>query len=146
MKLPELTSLQYLVVHLLFTGEKTGTELRKTLRKLGVQRSPGAFSRLMGRLAMGACVMARYAQKIRGGRAQRECRFAATDSGVFQWMAARGFYAGLAPPRRGFVPVSTKEGEPAHRPPGVRKGTGRRRVSKQLPKVSGRPIEKRKSK
>jgi hypothetical protein len=145
MKLPELTSLQYLVVHLLFTGEKTGTELRKTLRKLGVQRSPGAFSRLMGRLAMGACVKARYAQKIRGGRAQRECRFAATDYGVLQWMAAREFYASLAPPRRGFVPVSTEKGEPARRPPGVRQGTIRRRVSKQLPKVSGRHVGKRKN-
>ena len=146
MKLPELTSLQYLVVHLLFTGEKTGTELRKTLRKLGVQRSPGAFSRLMGRLAMGACVKARYVQRTRGGRAQRECRFAATDYGVLQWMAAREFYASLAPPRRGFVPVSTEKGRPARRPPKGRKGIARRGAGKPPRNVSRRNAGKRSKK
>ena len=47
-------------------------------------------------------------EDTRGPR-QRECRFAATDYGVLQWMAAREFYASLAPPRRGFVPVSTEK-------------------------------------
>ena len=96
---------------------------------------------------MGACVKARYAQKIRGGRAQRECRFAATDYGVLQWMAGEGILrqSGPAAARLSFVPVSTEKGEPGHRPPGARKGTIRRRVSKQLPKVSGRHVGKRKN-
>lgn len=50
MRLPEMTSLQFLVVHLLFAGERSGKQLAADLAALGVRRSQPSISRLMQRM------------------------------------------------------------------------------------------------
>jgi len=67
MQLPEMTALQFLVVHLLLRGEKSGKKLAEALAALGVQHSQPAFSRLMGRMM----ATERPATRSSGGRSER---------------------------------------------------------------------------
>ena len=46
MELAKLTPLQFLVIRLLFQGEKSGPQLRRGLAALGVRRSPAASCNL----------------------------------------------------------------------------------------------------
>jgi hypothetical protein len=131
MEMAKLTALQFVSVHLLFSGPKTPGELRKGLRKLGVKRSLGSFSRLVRRLEWGQCLEVAY-DKPEGGRRLRECRLAVTDIGVMNWNATREFYAGFSRPPAKLVPVQTEEGRLAHLPARVRKGIMKKRAMKEL--------------
>ena len=131
MQLAKLTALQFVAVHLLFGGPKTPGELRKGLRKLGVKRSLGSFSRLVRRLEWSQCLEVAY-DKPEGGRRLRECRLAVTDIGVMKWNATREFYAGFSRPPAKLVPVETEEGRLAHLPARVRKGILKKRARKEV--------------
>jgi len=50
-KLPEVSPIQYLAIHALFTGEKDAAELRRVVEAVEGKMSPTAFSRLMTGLA-----------------------------------------------------------------------------------------------
>jgi hypothetical protein len=131
MKLAELTWLQFVVVHLLFSGPKTPMAVRKALGKLGVRRSLGSFSRLIRRLESSQYVQVVY-DKPAHGDTLRECRLAVTDIGVTSWKATREFFGSFSAPPAKLVPVATEAGQLANRPPRARKGMLKRCAVKEV--------------
>ena len=132
MELPKLTPLQFLVIRLLFQGERSGPQLRRGLAGLGVRRSPAAFSRLMQRLVWQVLVDCRQHTHRRGDTVVRDHRYRVTDLGVIAWKATREFFC-QPPPPDDLVPVATEEGELAAYAPRIRKSIIRRRLTKEFP-------------
>jgi hypothetical protein len=130
--LPNLTPLQYLVLHLLFVGRQSGDELRRALRALGVRQSRAAFSRLMARLVDANYVDPRSAVRADAGQTIHFRCYEITDQGILDWTAARKFYVNLAPPSHNLTPVATLEGEMAAYDPKERKSVFRRAIHESL--------------
>ena len=131
MEFPQLTALQFVVVHLLFSGPKGPGEVRKGLRELGLAQSASSFSRLIGRLQCGDCVEAVYEEPVRGN-ALGGCRLAVTDMGVAAWKATREFYASRSGPPPELTPVATEAGKLAHYPRRTREKILARRDEKEI--------------
>lgn len=129
-----MTALQFLVIRLLFGGQKSGPQLRRELAALGVRRSPAAFSRLMQRLQLQVLVDAKHRSRRRGDTTVRDRRYRVTDLGVITWKAARQFFT-QPPPPEDLVPVATEEGELAAYTPRIRKSIMRRRLAKEFPNL-----------
>ena len=142
MLLPQLTPLQFVVVHLLFEGPRAPGEVREALRGLGLGQNPGAFSRLIRRLECGPFVEAVY-DGPRPCGALRDCRLAVTDLGVALWKATREFYASLSLPPRELKPVATDGGDLADYPARERKGILHRRAVKETREVLERFVRSR---
>ncbi len=132
-----MTPLQFLVIRLLFAGQRSGPQLRRELAALGVRRSPPAFSRMMQRLESQVFVDCRHRCRRRGDATIRDCRYRVTDLGVIRWKAAREFFCQPLPPE-GLVPVATEEGELDGYSPRARKAIVRRRMAKECPGLFGR--------
>ena len=67
MRLPELTPLQFVAVHLLFAGPKESVQLRQALDRWGGSRTQPAFSKLMSRLVYAEFVAPEYwTEVVRG--------------------------------------------------------------------------------
>ena len=126
--LPNLTPLQYLVLHLLFVGTQSGDDLRRTLRTFGVHQSPAAFSRLMARLVDANYIDPQPATRSDNGQTVHFRRYQITDLGLFDWNAARKFYLNLAPPSSPPTPVSTEQGQLAAYDHQTRKAAIRRKT------------------
>jgi len=133
MELPKLTPLQFLVVHLLFVGQQSGSDLRKAMAALGVRRSAATFCRLMGRMECLGYVEAEYHTQAIGGVVIRQRRFAVTDFGVMTWERTQKFYANLPPPSPDLVPVATEQGELDAYDPKTRQRIIRKRLAKEFP-------------
>lgn len=116
--MPEITALQFAAISLLFSGEKTGREIRQHLEKWDGPRTSAAFSQLMDRLRKSALVDGM--REGRPGERFSECRYCVTDLGVILWQEAQQFYAGFAPPPPELEPVETIEVEFADHPPAER--------------------------
>ncbi|MEA1952076.1 MAG: hypothetical protein U9N87_11870 [Planctomycetota bacterium] len=100
---PELTGLQFLVVSLLFDGEKTSNELRAELRRRGYTSSKPAFSRMMKRMIKSAIVIYGCRDKGKGdGSTLEDLKtqniYEVSDLGVLLWRGAREFYGSIDPP------------------------------------------------
>lgn len=121
--LPKLTSLQYLVLHLLFAGPQTAKQLRQGLSELGVRQTTPSFHRMMIRLIMANLVFCERCKVQRNGQTFHHNRFQVTDFGVAEWLLAQKFHANLAPPSADLVPVETDQGKLAAYPPEIRKKT-----------------------
>jgi hypothetical protein len=106
--LPNITPLQYLVLHLLFAGRRSGEQLRRDLRSLGVGQSRAAFSRLMDRLIEANYVCPQPLARNDNGHTVYYRSYEVTDLGVLQWTAARKFYLNLAPPSHDLLPVESQ--------------------------------------
>ena len=132
MELPELTPLQFVVLHLLSGGPKRPAELRDALRELGIPRGLSAFSRLIRRLEYGQWLSVEHDRPT--CHVLGDCRLAVTDVGVAAWEATRKFYANLSLPAE-VAPVATEGGRLAHLPARVRKRILDRRDAKELRKA-----------
>lgn len=82
MKIPKLTSPQYLVLSLLLEGEVYGRSLREKLSEYGQRSSAPAFYQFMARLEEAGHVRGRYEQKIVAGQAVKERVYTITGPGV----------------------------------------------------------------
>jgi hypothetical protein len=114
MPLPPLTPLQFLVLGLLFTGPKTGAELRHLLKGLKIKTSPSALSRLMIRLEWMQQIHRQYVMHAVADRNIRQCTFAVTDYGLRLWTQTRQFYLELSPPPPDLLPFSDEATRKAH--------------------------------
>ena len=92
--MPELTGLQYLVVSLLFEGEKSSNQLREELMRRGYTHNRIAFSRLMGRLISEAIVTYSICDDVPEGAdsLERQNRYQVSNLGVKLWNASHEFY------------------------------------------------------
>ena len=111
MRLPEMTSLQFLAVNLLFGGERSGKQLAADLAALGVRRSQATISRLVQRMIVEGYLHIEFRARTEGSQVIRERYYTVTDVGVAHWHAAREFYASLALPPPDLVPVETVPAE-----------------------------------
>ena len=134
--LPNLTPLQYLVLHLLFVGTQSGDQLRRTLQTLGIQQSPAAFSRLMARLVDANHIDSLPAARADNGQTIHFRRYQITDLGLSDWNAARKFYLNLAPPSSPPTPVSTEQGQLAAYDPQTRNAAIRRKTRRDASHLS----------
>ncbi len=141
--LPNLTPLQYLTLHLLFVGPRTGRQLRVALRAMGVRHSNAAFSKLMTRLIAGNLVDPSVAARSTGDRMVHENHFEITDLGVYDWMAARKFYLNLAPPSADLVPIGTESGAMAAYDEKTRQRVIRNRFARAFKRLARGMLKKR---
>jgi DNA-binding PadR family transcriptional regulator len=81
MKIPKLTSSQYLALSLLTEEELSGRNLRQKLSEHGQRSSAPAFYQFMARLEDAGYVKGRYQQKTIGGQAIKERVYTITGSG-----------------------------------------------------------------
>ncbi len=140
--LPNLTPLQYLVLHLLFVGRQSGDELRRTLRSLGVRQSRTAFSHLMARLVESNHVDPQSAARTDGGHTVHYRCYEITDQGVLDWTAARKFYVNLAPPSHDLIPVATLDGELAVYDPKERQSVLQGAIHESLQRFASATLDK----
>jgi len=110
-KVPEVSPIQYLAIHALFTGEKDGGEVRRVVEAVAGKMSPTAFSRLMSGLARNDLVHATYRVETTSGQTVRRRRYAVTDYGVVLWNRTRKFYARRDPPPPELVPVPSESAQ-----------------------------------
>jgi hypothetical protein len=115
--MPPLTPLQFLVISLLFTGPKSGAELRRLLKQMEIIISPSALSRLMTRLEWMQQIHRQYVMHAIADRNTRHCTFSVTDYGIKLWTQTRRFYLECSPPPPDFVPISTEATRKAHLTP-----------------------------
>jgi DNA-binding PadR family transcriptional regulator len=91
MPIPEITSLQFLVLAFLVDGELPGRSLREKLAEQGRRKSAPAFYQFMARLEEAGLVEGRYDQKVIDGQIIKERVYAITGSGVHAWEGFRDF-------------------------------------------------------
>jgi DNA-binding PadR family transcriptional regulator len=82
MKLPEITSLQFLALSILMEGECSGRKLRERLTAFGHRTSTPAFYQFMHRAEEAGFAEGRYEQKVVGGQIIKERLYTATSSGI----------------------------------------------------------------
>ena len=141
--LPEMSSLQFLVVQLLLAGPQSGAELRRMMQEAGAEIGPPSFSRLMRRMEETGYVHAQSTGGSSSGcRLVCPRRFEVTDLGVGVWKQVREFYAAGAGPAAELVPIATKEGQLAHLPRKERRAIIRRRTSRQIKRIFERYLKK----
>ena len=90
--IPEITHLQFVVLGLLRSGDKTGRHVRRALARHGVRRTAPAFYQMMARLEDARLVSGEYDQKIVDGQIIKERRYSLTPQGEAAWSATRAFY------------------------------------------------------
>jgi DNA-binding PadR family transcriptional regulator len=90
--IPEITHLQFIVLGLLRSGDKTGRHVRRALARHGVRRSAPAFYQMMARLEDAQLVSGEYDQKIVDGQIIKERRYSLTTQGDAAWTSTRAFY------------------------------------------------------
>lgn len=119
---PELTGLQFLVVSILFEGEKTSNQLREELMDRGYTGSRVAFSRLMGRMIKGLIVTYAFWEETFEGRdnLERQYRYRVSNLGVMLWKMARDFYLSFDPPPDDLQAVKVSAAEFVEYGPGER--------------------------
>ncbi len=139
MKPPEITALQFAVLGLLFSGEKSGQQLQRMLRRHGGPRTAAAFSQLIGR--MQRAVYIDVMRENRPGRRFSECRCRVTDLGVIVWQAARHFYDSFDPPPADLQSVQTEEAQFAHHPPTQRTALVKKKCGEAFSKFARRALK-----
>lgn len=92
MNVPELSHLQFLVLADLMREEKTGREIRETLRRYRVRQSGPAFYQMMARLEKAGLATGWYTQQVVGGQIIKERQYRITAGGARAWEECRSFY------------------------------------------------------
>jgi DNA-binding PadR family transcriptional regulator len=90
--IPGITHLQFLVLGLLRSGDKSGRHVRRALARHGVRRTAPAFYQMMARLEDARLVAGEYDQKIVDGQIIKERRYRLMPQGETAWSATRAFY------------------------------------------------------
>jgi DNA-binding PadR family transcriptional regulator len=93
MHVPELSHLQFIVLAELVRGERTGREIRATLRRYRVRQSGPAFYQMMARLEKAGLASGWYTQDVVGGQVIKERRYRITADGARAFEHCRSFYA-----------------------------------------------------
>ena len=91
-QLPDITHLQFLVLGLLFKGERPGREIRSELAGFGVRRSSPAFYQMMARLEDAGLVTGHYDQKVIDAQIIKQRCYRLTAAGTAAWKRTRAFY------------------------------------------------------
>jgi DNA-binding PadR family transcriptional regulator len=92
MKIPELSHLQFLVLAQLLSVERTGRELRASLKGYRVRQSGPAFYQMMARLENADLVSGWYTQEVIDGQMIKERHYRVTAAGTAAWRQCRSFY------------------------------------------------------
>jgi DNA-binding PadR family transcriptional regulator len=92
MKIPDLSHLQFLVLAQLLGNERTGRELRTSLKRYRVRQSGPAFYQMMARLENAGLVSGWYTQTIIDGQMIKERHYRVTQTGAVAWRQCRSFY------------------------------------------------------
>lgn len=90
---PEITHLQFLVLHILMGSERAGHEIRDELAENGVRKSGPAFYQLMARLEDAGFVKGRYVKIVIDGQTVKERRYKIKGSGATAYNSVEQFYA-----------------------------------------------------
>jgi DNA-binding PadR family transcriptional regulator len=94
--IPELSSLQYLALGVLRSGELPGREIRDAVRTFGVRRTRAAFYQFMARLERDGLVEGWYDQVQVGDQMVTERRYRITAEGRKEWAATHAFHEAVA--------------------------------------------------
>jgi DNA-binding PadR family transcriptional regulator len=92
MKIPDLSHLQFLVLAQLLAAERTGRELRTSLKSYRVRQSGPAFYQMMARLENADLVSGWYTQEVIDGQMIKERHYRVTPAGAAAWRQCRSFY------------------------------------------------------
>lgn len=92
MELPELSHLQFAVLGTLLNGERSGREVRATLKRYRVRQSGPAFYQMMSRLESTGLVEGWYTQEVVSGQIIKERHYRVRAEGVRAWRSSRRFY------------------------------------------------------
>jgi DNA-binding PadR family transcriptional regulator len=93
-QLPELSHLQFAVLDVLGTTQKSGKELRRGLGDLGIKKSGPAFYQMMARLEEAKFVEGWYTQDIIDGQIIKERQYKMTGNGIYALNQTKKFYQG----------------------------------------------------
>jgi DNA-binding PadR family transcriptional regulator len=96
MPIPEISSLQFLLLAALADGERSGRELRELLAKQKHKKSAPAFYQLMSRMEDARLVKGWYDQKLVEGQFIKERVYTITSGGIAAFTSAREFFMSLA--------------------------------------------------
>jgi DNA-binding PadR family transcriptional regulator len=91
-----LTHLQFIVIGALRTGEQSGKDVRRELKRHGVRRTAPAFYQMMARLEDAGWIDGFYTQEIVDAQIIKERRYRVNSAGVRAWNSTRDFYAAVA--------------------------------------------------
>jgi DNA-binding PadR family transcriptional regulator len=101
--IPEITSLQFLVLTILLEGEQSGRFVREKLADNGHKKSAPAFYQFMARLEDGGFVMGRYEQKNVEGQLIKERIYTITGHGIRSCEEFRNFVLATIRSRPGII-------------------------------------------
>src|SRR5215469_7157957 len=93
-RLPELSHLQFAVLEVLGTAQKSGKDLRTGLSELGIKKSGPAFYQMMARLEEAKFVEGRYTQEVIEGQIIKERQYRITGTGIRALNDTKKFYHG----------------------------------------------------
>lgn len=93
-RLPELSHLQFAVLEVLGTAERSGKDLRTGLSELGIKKSGPAFYQMMARLEDAKFVEGEYVQQIVDGQIIKERQYKITENGIRALNQTKKFYQG----------------------------------------------------
>ncbi len=92
--LPELSHLQFAVLEVLGTAQKSGKDLRQGLSEHGLKKSGPAFYQMMARLEEAKFVEGWYSQVIIDGQIIKERQYKITGAGIRALNQTKQFYHG----------------------------------------------------
>jgi DNA-binding PadR family transcriptional regulator len=101
--LPDLTSLQFLVLHVLMGGQRAGRQIRDVLAEHGVSKTGPAFYQLMDRMEKAKFVTGSYETKVIDGQTIKERHYEATNQGVRAYNETHAFYVAAQASKGGLL-------------------------------------------
>jgi DNA-binding PadR family transcriptional regulator len=90
--IPQLSHLQFAVLEVLGTVERSGKDLRSGLSELGISKSGPAFYQLMARLEEARFVEGWYTQRIIDGQIVKERHYRICGEGLRKLRESRMYY------------------------------------------------------
>jgi DNA-binding PadR family transcriptional regulator len=93
MPLPDITTLQFLILAILMDGEHPGRYVRGQLAAEGQRKTTAAFYQLMARMEEAGLVRGRIETKVIDGLTVKERYYTLTGAGVAAYDDFRGFVA-----------------------------------------------------
>jgi DNA-binding PadR family transcriptional regulator len=100
MNVPDITHLQFLLLHILKDGDQCGRDLREALASAGKSLSGPGFYQCMSRLEDAGFVRGRYETKVVEGQTIKERWYAITGDGIAARDTVINFYCSSLKVRR----------------------------------------------
>ena len=102
-ELPELTSLQFLIIETVGAKKMRGAELRERLKEQRVHKTGPAFYQLMARLEEAKLVEGWYEQEVIDGQIIKQRCYRVTGTGEQARRETLNFYARFAEGRKAYA-------------------------------------------